>query len=46
MEVGLFSATLKRRFPLLKQGASTDSNQPGFRSIHSCYDTDSCGTEF
>jgi hypothetical protein len=24
------SATLKRRSPLLKQGAPTDSNQPGF----------------
>jgi hypothetical protein len=40
MEVGLFSATLKRRFSLLKQGASTDSNQsdfglPVFFSTHS-----------
>src|ERR1700678_3643239 len=41
---GTFSATLKRRFPLLKQGAPTASNHPG--SIHSCYDTDSSGTQF
>jgi hypothetical protein len=29
IEVRLFSATLKRRSPLLKQGAPTDSNQSG-----------------